>query len=149
MSKETDAWILGTTATLAGFAVGYFTRARDVFRPGPGHVYRIGEMFFADDALVRRIRHVLPHSVVPRPNGGVLLTLAGCYGVFLVPWDAPARLRKQSGRIYQFSASDQNRLHSLIEAWERAGFIQFVGAWSSWPEDTSVAPDEWAPPEGP
>lgn len=142
-----SAWIIGATATVAGFAAGYFMRARDVFRPGPGHVYRIGELFFADDALVRRVRHEFPKSVVPRPSGGLLITPPGCYSVSLRPWDASSRLPKQSGSVYQLTGLREDSLRQVIEDWERSGFVLFVGAWSAWPASPDIAPDEWAPSE--
>lgn len=143
---STTSWIIGAAAIVGGFAAGYLTRARDVFRPGPGHVYRVGAMFFADEALVRRLRHQFPGAVRPRGDSGVLWIMPpGCYTLSLTPWDAPARLPQQIGRIYRLAEMREGSLRDVIEDWERAGIVQFVGAWSSWPDGPGVAPDEWDP----
>lgn len=144
---STTLWILGAAATVAGFAAGYFTRARDLLRPGPGHVYRVGAMFFADEALVRRLNHQFPGAVKPRGKDGVLWIMPpGCHTLSLKPWDAPTRLPRQVGRIYRLAELREDTLRDVIEDWERAGIVEFVGAWSSWPEGQGVPPNEWAPP---
>lgn len=144
---STTSWIIGGAAVMGGFAAGYLARARDIFRPGPGHVYRIGLMFFGDDALVRRLRYQFPGAVQSRGASGALLMMPpGCYALVFTPWDAPSRLPQQVGRIYRLVELREGSIRDLIEDWDRAGIVQFVGAWSSWPDNPEVAPDEWAPP---
>jgi hypothetical protein len=80
ITNNSRTWIIGTAAAVASFTLGYYTRARDLLRPSPGHIYRIGPMIFADDALLHRVA-----SIVPRGGGVVWIKPPGCYTTSLRP----------------------------------------------------------------